>query len=139
MQLSVKDWMKDLVVYIDPDESVCSALEKMRHRYISSLIVNKSDTNPEYGIITSIDIVDKIVAQQRDPSKTKVREIMNSPLITVETSMSLPECAAKMKEARIHHLPVVNENGVIVGLISSTDFLIVAEGMGKGFDERALS
>lgn len=139
MQLSVKDWMKDLVVYIDPDESVCTALEKMRHRYISSLIVNKSETNPEYGIITSIDIVDKIVAQQRDPSKTKVRDIMNSPLITVETTMLLPECAAKMKEARIHHLPVVNENGVIVGMISSTDFLIVAEVMGKGFDERALS
>lgn len=139
MQLSVKDWMKDLVVYVDPDESVYTALEKMRHRYISSLIVNKSDTNPEYGIITSIDIVDKIVAQQRDPSKTKVREIMNSPIITVETKMLLPECAAKMKEARIHHLPVVNENGVIVGMISSTDFLIVAEVMGKGFDERALS
>jgi len=139
MQLSVKDWMKDLVVYIDPDNNVCEALEKMRHRYINSLIVNKSETNPEYGIITSIDIVDKIVAQQRDPSKTKVREIMNSPVISVKTSMSLAECAAKMKEARIHHLPVVNDHGDIVGLISSTDFLIVAEVMGKGFDERALS
>mgnify|MGYP001206684910 CR=1 FL=1 len=139
MQLSVKDWMKDLVVYIDPDNNVCEALEKMRHRYINSLIVNKTETNPEYGIITSIDIVDKIVAQQRDPSKTKVREIMNSPVISVKTSMSLSECAAKMKEARIHHLPVVNDHGDIVGLISSTDFLIVAEVMGKGFDERALS
>ncbi len=139
MQLSVKDWMKDLVVYIDPDETVCDALEKMRHRYISSLIVNKSETNPNFGIITSIDIVDKIVAQQRDPSKMKVREIMNSPLITVESGMHLSECAAKMKEARIHHLPVVNEHGDIVGMISSTDFLMVAEVMGKGFGERVLS
>ena len=139
MQFCVKDWMKDLIVYIDPDSMVSEALEKMRHRYINSLIVNKSDTNPEYGILTSIDIVDKIVAQERDPSKTKVREIMNSPLITVEAHMSLPECAAKMKEARIHHLPVVNEKHEIIGMISSTDFLIVAEGMGKGFSERSLS
>lgn len=139
MQLSVKDWMKDLVVFIDPDSMVSEALEKMRHRYINSLIVNKSETNPEYGIVTSIDIVDKIVAQQRDPSKTKVRDIMNSPLITVDYRMSLPECAAKMKEARIHHLPVVNEKNEIVGMISATDFLIVAEVMGKGFSERALS
>ncbi|NMB67944.1 MAG: CBS domain-containing protein [Chloroflexi bacterium] len=139
MQLSVKDWMKELIVYIDPESMVSEALEKMRHRYISSLIVSKSDTNPEYGIVTSIDIVDKIVAQQRDPSKTKVREIMNSPLITVEAHMSLPECAAKMKEARVHHLPVVNEKHEIIGMISSTDFLLVAEGMGKGFSERALS
>lgn len=139
MQLSVKDWMKDLVVYIDPDNNVSEALEKMRHRYINSLIVNKTETNPEFGIITSIDIVDKIVAQQRDPSKTKVREIMNSPIITVNSEMLLSECAAKMKEARIHHLPVVNNHGDIVGMISSTDFLIVAEVMGKGFGERALS
>ncbi|TLN16760.1 CBS domain-containing protein [bacterium] len=139
MQLSVKDWMKDLVVYIDPDNTVCEALEKMRHRYINSLIVNKTETNPEYGIITSIDIVDKIVAQQRDPSKTKVRDIMNSPIITVSTSMLLSECAARMKEARIHHLPVINDHGDIVGMISSTDFLIVAEVMGKGFGERTLS
>lgn len=139
MQLSVKDWMKDLVVYIDPDETVCDALERMRHRYISSLIVNKTETNPEYGIVTSIDIVDKIVAQQKDPSKTKVREIMHSPLITVESNMHLAECAAKMKEERIHHLPVINERGDIVGMISSTDFLIVAEVMGKGFGERTLS
>lgn len=139
MQLSVKDWMKDLVVFIDPDSMVSEALEKMRHRYINSLIVNKSDTNPEYGIVTSIDIVDKIVAQQRDPSKTKVRDIMNSPLITVDYRMLLPECAAKMKEARIHHLPVVNEKNEIVGMISATDFLLVAEVAGKGFSERALS
>jgi CBS domain-containing protein len=139
MQLSVKDWMKDLVVFIDPDNNVCEALEKMRHRYINSLIVNKTETNPEYGIVTSIDIVDKIVAQQRDPAKTKVREIMNSPIITVNSDMPLSECAAKMKEARIHHLPVVNEHGEIVGMISSTDFLIVAEVMGKGFGERSLS
>jgi signal-transduction protein with cAMP-binding, CBS, and nucleotidyltransferase domain len=139
MQLSVKDWMKDLVVFIDPDSMVSEALEKMRHRYINSLIVNKSDTNPEYGIVTSIDIVDKIVAQQRDPSKTKVRDIMNSPLITVDYRMLLPECAAKMKEARIHHLPVVNEKNEIVGMISATDFLLVAEVAGKGFNERALS
>lgn len=139
MQLSVKDWMKDLVVYIDPDSNVSEALEKMRHRYINSLIVNKTETNPEYGIITSIDIVDKIVAQQRDPSKTKVCEIMKSPIITVNSDMLLSECAAKMKEARIHHLPVVNDRGDIVGMISSTDFLIVAEVMGKGFGERALS
>lgn len=139
MQLSVKDWMKNLVVYVDPDVTVCTALEMMRHRYINSLIVNKSETNPEYGILTSIDIVDKIVAQQRDPSTTLVRDIMNSPLITVDASMQLPECAAKMKEARIHHLPVINEQGVIVGMISATDFLIVAEGMGTGFGDRALS
>ena len=61
-QTTVKDWMKDLVVFIDPDASVYEGLELMRHRYATSLIVVKTDTNPVYGIVTSINICDKIVA-----------------------------------------------------------------------------
>ena len=43
----------------------------MRRRYIHSVIVNKSETNPEYGILTSTDICDKIVAQGMIPKKVK--------------------------------------------------------------------
>ena len=43
-QTTVKDWMKDLVVFIDPDASVYEGLELMRHRYATSLIVNKTDS-----------------------------------------------------------------------------------------------
>ncbi|NTV35524.1 MAG: CBS domain-containing protein [Anaerolineaceae bacterium] len=139
MQLTVKEWMKDLVVFLDPDSSVAEALQVMRHRYINSVIVNKTPDNPEYGIVTSIDICDKIVAQQRNPKEVKVREIMNSPLLTVTTQMSLKECAVIMREHHIHHLPVLDEKGQVVGLISPTDFLVVAEAMGSDFQERTLS
>ncbi len=139
MQLTVKDWMKDLVVYIGPDKTVKEALSLMRHRYINSLIVDKSETNAEYGIITSIDISDKIVAQGKNPATTNVREIMNTPLITVNTHMNLKECAELMKKHRIHHLPVEDEHGKLVGMISATDFLVVAEAMGTDFKERSLT
>ncbi len=136
---TVRDWMNDLVIYIDPNSPVIDALSIMRRRYINSVIVKKTQENPEYGIVTSIDICDKIVAQGHDPAKISVREIMSSPLITVLPEMTIDECARVMKENRIHHLPVANKNGVVVGMISSNDFLVIAETLGRGPGEHVLS
>ena len=138
MQFRVRDWMIDLVVFVDPDAPVTEALATMRRRYINSVIVNKTETNPEYGILTSTDISDKIVAKERNPEEVKVREIMTSPLITVPLDMSIFECARLMNEHRIHHLPVVDDHGAVIGMISATDFLVVAEAMGHKGD-RSLS
>lgn len=137
-QTTVKDWMKNLVVFISPGTTVSEALNIMRHRYATSLIVEKTPENPEYGIVTSINIVDKIVAQGNDPTMTKVSEIMATPVITVQSSMLITECAAMMKEHRIHHLPVADEKGQIIGMIAAMDLLLVAEAMGTNFKDRSL-
>ena len=139
MQFTVRDWMLDLVVFIDPDMPVVEALAIMRRRYLDSLIVNKTADNPEYGIITSIDICDKVVAPEKDPTKVKVREIMNSPLITVNPKMKLQDCSKIMREHHIHHLPVADDNGKVIGLISANDFLVAAEAMAFPPGERKLS
>lgn len=135
---TVRDWMNDLVVFVDPNSSITEALGIMRRRYVNNLIAKKTKDSPEYGIITSIDICDKIVAQGQDPSKVTVREVMSTPLITVSPEMTIQECAKVMKEKRIHHLPVEDENGTVIGLISANDFLIVAEQLGHGNGERML-
>jgi signal-transduction protein with cAMP-binding, CBS, and nucleotidyltransferase domain len=136
MQYTVRDWMIDLVVYVEPDSSVADALALMRRRYIHSLIVNKSQASPEYGIVTSTDICDKIVAQDRNPLHTKVSEVMKSPLITVKVNWTLKECAEVMSTRCIHHLPVLDDAGNVVGMISATDFLVAAEAMGRAPGER---
>jgi CBS domain-containing protein len=137
MQITVRDWMMDLVVFVDPDILVTDALATMRRRYINSVIVNKSSDSPDYGILTTTDICDKIVAQERDPGATKVRDIMTSPLIMVQADMTVTDCARIMRENKIHHLPVTEEDGTLIGMISATDFLVVAEAMGRS-GERAL-
>lgn len=133
----VRDWMIDLVVYIDPDKLVLEALAKMRRRYLNSLIVNKTKDNLEYGIITATDICDKIVAQEQDPSTMKIRDIMSTPIIGISPDETIFECAKLMSKHHIHHLPVVDENKVI-GMISATDFLVVAEALGYGSREQPL-
>lgn len=137
MQFTVKDWMVDLVNIVSPDTIVTDALETMRRRYISSVLVGKPGDHTALGILTSTDISDKIVADGRNPAKTKVKDIMTTPIITIPADMPIEECARLMSKNRIHHLPVVDGDEKIIGMISATDFLVVAEAMGRT-GERAL-
>ncbi len=136
---TVKDWMMDLVVFVDPDQTVYEILSIMRRRYINSVLVRKSDNNPDYGIITSRDISDKIVAENRNPKELTVKDIMSSPIVAVRQELSIKECAMLMREKHIHHLPVIDENGLVIGMVSASDFLLIAEAMGTNFQERSLS
>ena len=134
----VKDWMIDFVVFIEPDSTVLDALSIMRRRYVNSLIVNKTEKFPEFGIVTSTDICDKIVAEEKNAGEVKIHEIMSSPLISVKREQSIFECAKKMGKLRIHHLPVTNEEGMVIGMISATDFLVVAEAIAHGEGDNLL-
>ncbi len=132
MTNKVRDWMSSPVVVIDPDSSVSHALTLMRRRNIHSLIVDISGKNPAYGIITTTDIRDKIIETDRNPAETMVRDIMTAPVITANPDWTLQECSRKMHEANIHHFPVVDGDGALVGLISATDIFIAAEEIGWG-------
>ncbi|MCC6147852.1 MAG: CBS domain-containing protein [Anaerolineaceae bacterium] len=135
MQFKVHEWMIDLVVFIDPEATVSEALAMMRRRYIQSIIVQKT-SEQVYGIVTSRDISDKIVAMDRNPSGILVKEIMTSPVITVSPDLSLKECATLMRDKNIHHLPVADSNGMIIGMIAAADFLVAAEAMGRSAGEK---
>ncbi len=126
----VRDWMSSPVVVVDPDSSVSYALTLMRRRRIHSAVVAITDKNPSYGIITSTDIRDKIVGEGRNPAETTVREIMSGPLILASPDWTLMQCSQVMQENRIHHLPVADESGSLIGLISATDIFMAVEESG---------
>jgi len=130
MPSTVRDWMSSPLVVIDPDSSVLYALTLMRRRNIHSIIVDISDKNPVYGIVTTTDIRDKIVAADRNPAETTVREIMSGPIVTARPEWTLKECSQIMQERHIHHLPVADESGSLVGLISATDIFMAVEETG---------
>jgi CBS domain-containing protein len=124
--------MSKPVVVVDPDSSVSYAMTLMRRRRIHSVIVNVSEDNPSYGIVTTTDIRDKIAAADRNPAETAVREVMSGPLILAKPEWTLKECSQFMQKHNIHHLPVADENGTLVGMISATDIFIAVEESGWG-------
>jgi CBS domain-containing protein len=132
MTNKVRDWMSKPVIVVDPDSSVSYALTLMRRRRIHSLVVNLGGDPIKYGIVTTTDIRDKIVGSDRNPAETRVREIMTAPVICAEPDWTLKDCSTKMQEHNFHHMPVADENGVVIGLISATDIFIAAEEIGWG-------
>ena len=130
MPNTVRDWMSKPVVVVDPDSSVRYALTLMRRRKIHSVVVAMSEKNPTYGIVTSTDIRDKIAATGRNPAETSVREIMSGPIFTGNPDWTLMQCSQVMQERHIHHLPIADESGTLIGLISATDIFAAIEEIG---------
>lgn len=126
----VRDWMSKPVVVVDPDSSVSYALTLMRRRRIHSVIVDATEKSPQYGIVTRTDIRDKILVAERNPAEVTVREIMSGPLVLAKMSWTLKECAHAMQENNVDHLPVADEDGMLVGLISLTDIFMSVEEQG---------
>src|SRR3990172_7169317 len=127
MPHTVRDWMSSPVVVVDPDTSVSYALTLMRRRGIHSLVVNIAGDELTFGIVTSTDIRDKIIAAGRKTSETRVRDIMTAPVICARPEWTLQECSMKMQQHNIHHMPVSEENGDLLGIISATDIFMAAE------------
>ena len=130
MPHTVRDWMSSPVIVVDPDSSVSNAVTLMRRRNIHSLVVGITKENPAYGIITTTDIRDKIVGADRRPAETRVREIMSGPVITANPDWTLKECSEIMQRNHFHHMPVADENGALVGMISATDIFTAVEESG---------
>ena len=130
MASTVRDFMSQPAIFIDPDATVAHAATLMRRRNIHSLVVALEDSR--YGIVTTTDIRDKIVAAERDPQTTSIREIMTTPLATAQPDWSLQECSLRMKDLRVHHLAVTDQSGMIMGMISAIDIFIAVEEAGWG-------
>jgi CBS domain-containing protein len=131
MAYTVRDYMSKPVIVIDPETPVSSALSIMRRRSIHSLVVDLTEgSNVAYGIITATDIRDKIAAVKRDPTATMVGEIMTTPVHTASPRWTLQQCAEQMHDLKIHHMPVVDDDGAAMGMISATDIFSAVEEAG---------
>jgi len=116
--IKVEDVMVSEVVVLDENFSAKKAAEIMAQEGVSAIIVTAE--GKANGILTERDILKRIVAEDKNSRKTKVKEIMTSPLVTIGPSTDLEEAAQLMFEKKIKNLPVIHENR-LVGLISLQD------------------
>lgn len=116
--IKAENVMSTKVAILNENFSVKKAAEIMAQEGISAIIITVK--GKAQGIVTERDILKRIVAEDRNSRKTKVRDIMSSPLVTIEPSTSLEEAARLMFEKKIKNLPVANANRLI-GLINLQD------------------
>ena len=107
------------VLQIEAEASVYDAVKRMVAANVASLLV--SEGGEITGIITERDYLRRVTVEGRTDEETSVREIMSSPLIVVTPQTSIDQCMALMTDRRIRHLPVVDDRGSVVGIVSIGD------------------
>lgn len=94
----------------------------MRLEHVGSLVVVNDDQTP-LGMITDRDIAIEVVARNLDPMKLTVRDVMTTPVVTAGPSESMVVALARMREFGVRRLPIVDEEGKLVGVISNSNLV----------------
>jgi len=104
---------------ISPDATVLQASRLMNEHRIGSLVV--TDAGRLVGIFTERDVLRRVVSEQRNPSTSKVSDVMTTTVACASPHTRLAEVRRVMFEKRIRHLPVVDETDEVVGMVSIGD------------------
>lgn len=108
---------------IEATQTVLEALKVMAKAQIGAILV--TGDGKIIGIFTERDYLYKGELKGRAAKDTRVKEVMVKKMITVTKDTTVDQCMALMKQYRIRHLPVV-ENDQLVGLVSIRDVLMAA-------------
>lgn len=114
----VEEVMSRDIVIIDCNKTVLEACKVYSKNKVGSLVV--MDKKIIVGIVTERDTVERVILQNKNPKKTKVKDIMSPNIITVHALAPLERAAQIMKESNIKKLPVILNNE-IVGIVTETD------------------
>lgn len=121
--MSVRNVMSEKLEKIIANMSAQDAAKKMGVVNTSSLLVTDFNDKP-IGIITERDLVRRVVANDANSKTVVIREIMSSPIATIDANSSIEAAADLMMQNKVRHLLVVDNEDVNkpLGIITSTDF-----------------
>jgi CBS domain-containing protein len=111
---------------VEPDTPVLEAIRAMAAHQIGALLVMSGDSLR--GIISERDYARKVILMGRSSADTPVRDIMSSPVITVQPDTTVQACMQLMTDRHVRHLPVT-DGGRVVGMVSIGDLVkaVIAE------------
>ena len=107
------------MVTISPDATAFSAAVLMTDRRVGSLLV--VEEGRLVGILSERDFLINVVTEQRDAHTMLVGELMTRDVVCCQPHTEFEEAKSVMKHRRLRHLPVMNDDGDLVGLISIGD------------------
>ena len=120
--MNCREVMTENPVCCLPTDAVNAAARTMRREDVGAVpVVDDEKTMQLIGILTDRDLAIKVVAESRDPNNTTVRDVMTSTIVACRTDDDLSSAIRAMEEHQIRRVPVVDDDGRIVGIISQAD------------------
>ena len=135
-KMIIKDVMSSPVITINEEAPANQVAELMDKYALGCIIVSNKEGKP-IGIITERDLVRRVLAKNTKPDSFKAREVMTSPLITIEPDKKISEAAKRMSTLNIRRLGVIYKEQ-LVGVLSSKDILAVIPELIEVIQEQAL-
>jgi CBS domain-containing protein len=115
----IRDVMSSNVCSVDADRPVAYAAKMMRDEDVGLAPVVEGDRL--VGTLTDRDIAIRVVAEGKDPESTSVREVASTDLVTIDPEQNLDEALRLMAQHQVRRLPVVEEDGRLVGVVAQAD------------------
>jgi CBS domain-containing protein len=123
MTQSIAEIMTEKLETIIITGSAQDAAKKMSDKDVSSLVVTDNNNKP-VGIITERDLVRKVSVNDVNSSNVLIKDILSSPLVTIDSKLTIEGAADTMVNNKVRHLLVVDNNNINrpIGVITATDF-----------------
>jgi CBS domain-containing protein len=125
MAKRVADAMTPRVATIEPSQTVVEAARAMKDQDVGSLPV--VEDGMLIGIVTDRDIAMRVVAEGREGNASTIGEILSGELVTIALDQSLDEAIELMELHQVRRLPVVEDDGRLVGMITQADVALEAK------------
>jgi CBS domain-containing protein len=119
--MKVSEAMTREVEFVPADATVREAATTMAEHDIGAVLVGSAE-RPE-GILTDRDIILRVVVEGRDLTDLRVRDAMSSTLFTCRADDPVEVAAKRMEEHQVRRLPVVGEDGTVVGIVVRSDLV----------------
>ncbi|PSP42372.1 acyl dehydratase [Halobacteriales archaeon QH_2_66_30] len=110
--------MRSPVETIEHDATAREAATRLSGSGIGSLVITDGDRPA--GIVTDVDLT-RLVADGHDPETTEVERITSSPVVTTTADATILAAAETMRDNKIKRLPVVDDDGALAGIVTTTD------------------
>jgi CBS domain-containing protein len=119
MAKTIRDAMTTNPRGVESSTGVVEAAKLMKSENVGSLPVTDGDRL--VGVVTDRDIVVRVVAEGKDVQAAKVGEIASRDLVTIDPQQDLDEALRLMAQHQVRRLPVVEEDGRLVGILAQAD------------------
>lgn len=93
-------------VSLDENTLIADTVKLMKDKGFSFVFVTQKSVGSPIGIVTERDVLYRVVAENKDPFKTTLKEIMSSPLITIDEESTVANAISLMRSKRIRRLAV---------------------------------
>ncbi len=121
--LTVRDVMSPSLQIVDGLSTVREAIDRMREHDISSVVVDRRDSNDEYGIVVIHDVAEHIIGRNRSADRTNVYEVMSKPVVSLDVGMNIRYAARLLFQLGLSRA-IVTENGDLVGVVTLRELVL---------------